>query len=70
MWDLAQIAILGFPLSSFIASLAAFVFLGLYMTRGGSAWGAGARAAGKVVPLPVPPTREQQPAADDRKMAA
>ncbi len=70
MWDLAQITVLGFPLSSFIALLAAFAFLGLYMTRGGSASGVGARAAGEVVPLPVSPARGQQPAADDRKMAA
>ncbi len=70
MWDLAQITVLGFPLSSFIALLAAFGILALYMTRGLSPSGVGARAHGKVVPLPVSPTREQRPAAGDRKMAA
>lgn len=70
MWELAQITVLGFPLSSFIALLAAFGILGLYMTRGESESGAGARVARKVVPLPVSPTREQEAAAEDRKMAA
>ncbi len=70
MWDLVPITVLGFPLSSFIALLAAFGILGLYMTRGRSASWAGARGAGTVVPLPLPPTREEEPAAGARKMAA
>ncbi len=72
MWTLPDVSILGFPLESFLLLLAAFLGLGLLLTRSRVEAATRARARRSVASRPASHKSEPQPrpVAEEHKMAA